>query len=63
MTGSPRLPWWAAAAGGTVAGYACAAPHRSRAAYRWLVGVPACLAQSRPGFRASRLVSGTVRAI
>src|SRR5579875_1765070 len=49
MTASPRLPWWVAVDGGTVAGFAYAAPHRSRAAYRWSVEVSVYLAPSYRG--------------
>ena len=34
-----RLPWLVDEAGGAVAGYAYASPHRERAAYRWAVEV------------------------
>lgn len=37
MLASPRLPWLVAEVGDQVVGYAYAAPHRSRAAYRWSV--------------------------
>lgn len=37
MQARPRLPWLVADAGGQVAGYAYASPHRARAAYRWSV--------------------------
>ncbi|MGH0028271.1 MAG: arsinothricin resistance N-acetyltransferase ArsN1 family B [Myxococcota bacterium] len=35
----PELPWLVCEIDGAVAGYACAAPHRARAAYRWSVDV------------------------
>lgn len=47
MTQSPRLPWWVALEADTVVGYAYAAPHRLRAAYRWSVEVSVYLASSR----------------
>jgi phosphinothricin acetyltransferase len=37
MLGERRLPWFVACEGDDVAGYAYAAPHRARAAYRWSV--------------------------
>jgi L-amino acid N-acyltransferase YncA len=52
MHGSPRLPWLVAEdaedAGGTVVGYAYAARHRERAAYRWSVD---CSVYVDPGAR------------
>lgn len=41
---SERLPWLVCDHGGTVAGYAYAAPHRERAAYRWSVDVTVYIA-------------------
>lgn len=35
MAARPRLPWFVGEAGGQVVGFAYAAQHRSRAAYRW----------------------------
>jgi L-amino acid N-acyltransferase YncA len=37
MLGTPRLPWLVACRDGVVLGYAYAATHRSRPAYRWSV--------------------------
>lgn len=41
---SPRLPWLVADVGDEITGYAYAAPHRSRAAYRWSVDCSVYLA-------------------
>lgn len=45
----PRLPWLVAVDGGTVVGYAYAASHRGRAAYRYSVEVSVYLAASYQG--------------
>ena len=47
--GRPRLPWLAATAGDDVLGYAYAAPHRSRAAYRWSVETSVYVAETARG--------------
>jgi phosphinothricin acetyltransferase len=45
MTAGPvRLPWLVAETGREVAGYAYAAPFRSRRAYRWSVETSVCIA-------------------
>jgi phosphinothricin acetyltransferase len=56
MTVAPRLPWLVACRDGGVVGYAYAARHRSRAAYRWAVDCSVYLAATERG-------SGTGRAL
>ena len=52
----PRLPWLAAERDGVVVGYAYAAPHNARAAYRWSVSCSVYLAADERG-------AGTGRAL
>jgi L-amino acid N-acyltransferase YncA len=47
----PRLPWLTAAVDGAVVGFAYAAAHRERAAYRWSVDVSVYLAPPAVGRR------------
>jgi L-amino acid N-acyltransferase YncA len=49
MTAAPRLPWFAACRDGAVVGYAYAAAHRTRAAYRWSVDCSVYLADGERG--------------
>jgi len=56
MTAGPRLPWFVATRDGAVVGYAYAAAHRSRAAYRWSVDTSVYLTADERG-------SGTGRAL
>jgi len=56
MLGGPRLPWFVACRDGGVVGYAYAAVHRTRAAYRWSVDVSVYLADGERG-------AGTGRAL
>jgi phosphinothricin acetyltransferase len=49
MLAPPRLPWLVATRDGTVVGYAYAARHRARAAYRWSVEVSVYLDGSERG--------------
>jgi len=56
MTAAPRLPWFVACRDGAVVGYAYAAPHRTRAAYRWSVDCSVYLADAERG-------AGTGRAL
>jgi phosphinothricin acetyltransferase len=49
MAGRPRLPWLVAEEGGTVLGFAYAAQHRTRAAYRWSVDCSVYLAAGAQG--------------
>jgi L-amino acid N-acyltransferase YncA len=56
MTAPPRLPWLVACRDGAVVGYACAAAHRTRAAYRWSVDCSVYLAAGERG-------AGTGRAL
>lgn len=49
MLAAPRLPWLVATREGEVTGYAYAAPHRSRAAYRWSVEVSVYLTPPEQG--------------
>ncbi len=51
-----RLPWLVADAGGVIAGYAYASPHRSRAAYRWAVDVSVYIHDAWRGRGVGRLV-------
>ncbi|RZS80107.1 phosphinothricin acetyltransferase [Motilibacter rhizosphaerae] len=46
MTAEPRLPWLVAEREGEVVGFAYAAAHRARAAYRWSVDVSVYLHDS-----------------
>ena len=56
MRTAPRLPWIAAERDGAVVGYAYAAPHNVRAAYRWSVSCSVYLAADERG-------AGTGRAL
>ena len=56
MTTAPRLPWLAAERDGTVVGYAYAAAHNARAAYRWSVSCSVYLTVDERG-------AGTGRAL
>ena len=56
MLGAPGLPWMAAERDGAVVGYAYAAPHNARAAYRWSVSCSVYLAAEERG-------AGTGRAL
>jgi phosphinothricin acetyltransferase len=56
MTAAPRLPWFVASRDGDVVGYAYAAGHRTRAAYRWSVDCSVYLAAGERG-------AGTGRAL
>jgi len=56
MDGRPRLPWFVACRGESVVGYAYAAQHRTRAAYRWSVDCSVYLAGPERG-------AGTGRAL
>jgi L-amino acid N-acyltransferase YncA len=56
MLGAPRLPWFVGCRDGVVVGYAYAAPHRTRAAYRWSVDCSVYLAAAERG-------AGTGRAL
>jgi L-amino acid N-acyltransferase YncA len=56
MTTEPRLPWFVACRDDAVVGYAYAAAHRSRAAYRWSVDCSVYLAAEERG-------AGTGRAL
>jgi phosphinothricin acetyltransferase len=56
MAAAPRLPWFVAARDGAVVGYAYAAAHRARAAYRWSVDTSVYL-------RADERGAGTGRAL
>jgi L-amino acid N-acyltransferase YncA len=56
MLVAPRLPWIAAERAGTVVGYAYAAPHNARAAYRWSVSCSVYLTADERG-------AGTGRAL
>jgi L-amino acid N-acyltransferase YncA len=56
MLAAPRLPWFVACRDGVVVGYAYAAAHRSRAAYRWSVDCSVYLAAAEQG-------AGTGRAL
>ena len=56
MTAAPRLPWFVACRDGEVVGYAYAAAHRSRAAYRWSVDCSVYLTAGERG-------AGTGRAL
>lgn len=49
MSARPRLPWFVGEAGGQVVGFAYAAQHRSRAAYRWSADVSIYLATQARG--------------
>jgi L-amino acid N-acyltransferase YncA len=49
MLTAPRLPWFVACRDGAVVGYAYAAPHRTRAAYRWSVDCSVYLATAERG--------------
>lgn len=49
MSTPPKLPWWVAIDADMIVGYAYAAPHRTRAAYRWSVEVSVYLAPSHSG--------------
>jgi L-amino acid N-acyltransferase YncA len=49
MTAAPRLPWFVAGRDGAVVGYAYAAAHRTRAAYRWSVDCSVYLADGERG--------------
>jgi L-amino acid N-acyltransferase YncA len=52
----PRLPWLVADHGGRVVGYACAVPHRARAAYRWAVDCSVYVAVDQRGAGIGRLL-------
>jgi L-amino acid N-acyltransferase YncA len=56
MLTTPRLPWLVAERDGAVAGYAYAAPHNARAAYRWSVSCSVYLTAAERG-------AGTGRAL
>jgi L-amino acid N-acyltransferase YncA len=56
MVSAPRLPWLVACRDGAVVGYAYAAAHRARAAYRWSVDCSVYLAAGERG-------AGTGRAL
>ena len=56
MLAAPRLPWVAAERDGAVVGYAYAAPHHTRAAYRWSVSCSVYLTAGERG-------AGTGRAL
>ena len=56
MLTAPRLPWFVVSRDGVVVGYAYAAAHRSRAAYRWAVDVSVYLVAGERG-------TGTGRAL
>jgi phosphinothricin acetyltransferase len=56
MVGAPRLPWFVACRDDAVVGYAYAAAHGSRAAYRWSVDCSVYLVAGEPG-------TGTGRAL
>jgi L-amino acid N-acyltransferase YncA len=56
MLAAPRLPWVAAERDGAVVGYAYAAAHHTRAAYRWSVSCSVYLAADERG-------AGTGRAL
>ena len=49
MLARPRLPWLVAETDGTVVGFAYAAKHRERAAYRWSADVSVYLAADATG--------------
>ena len=49
MLAAPRLPWFVALRDGAVVGYAYAARHRDRPAYRWSVDVTVYLAPGERG--------------
>jgi phosphinothricin acetyltransferase len=49
MLSKPRLPWLVADEGATVVGFAYAARHRERAAYRWSADVSVYLAPDATG--------------
>jgi phosphinothricin acetyltransferase len=49
MTGRPRLPWLVAESASAVVGYAYAARHADRAAYRWSANVSVYLAEEARG--------------
>jgi L-amino acid N-acyltransferase YncA len=49
MLTAPRLPWLAAERDGAVVGYAYAAPHNARAAYRWSVSCSVYLTAGERG--------------
>ena len=56
ITAAPRLPWFVAIRDGVVVGYAYAAAHHPRAAYRWSVSCSVYLAADERG-------AGTGRAL
>ena len=56
MLASPRLPWLVAVRSGEAVGYAYAARHRSRAAYRWTVECSVYLALTERGRGTGRLL-------
>ena len=56
MTAAPRLPWFVACRDDAVVGYAYAAAHRTRAAYRWSVDCSVYLTAGERG-------AGTGRAL
>jgi phosphinothricin acetyltransferase len=49
MSARPRLPWFVAESAGVVLGFAYAARHRERAAYRWAVDVSVYLGTDAQG--------------
>jgi len=58
MLGAPRLPWLVACRDGVVVGYAYAARHRSRAAYRWAVDCSVYLTADERGAGTGRALYG-----
>jgi L-amino acid N-acyltransferase YncA len=54
--GAPRLPWLVGASTDEVVGYAYAAPHRSRVAYRWSVETSVYVAGAARGLGVGRLL-------
>ena len=62
MLAAPRLPWFVAVRGEAVVGYAYAARHRERPAYRWSVDVTVYLAPDERGRGTGRALYETLLA-
>jgi L-amino acid N-acyltransferase YncA len=58
MLTRPRLPWFVACRDGALVGYAYAARHRTRAAYRWSVDCSVYLAAGERGAGTGRALYG-----
>ena len=62
MLAAPRLPWFGAVRDGAVVGYAYAARHRERPAYRWSVDVTVYLGPGERGRGTGRALYETLLA-